>query len=226
MDMDTMTQNTSGQGSNAVVPREIQGWNWGAFLLTWIWGLGNNVLLALLTLVPVVGLVMWILLGVKGSEWAWQQKRWDSVEHFRRVQRTWAKWGVIVLLVSCVLGAIFVALMLFVVSTALKSSEPYRAGIDRLHADHAAMATLGEPVTSSFPRGSMSSDNGEGHASLRIPVQGSGKSGVLYVDGDLSEGRWHYTRIDLVVDGQHTNLDADNASAASEAGDQSKQIDN
>jgi len=27
---------------------------------------------------------VWIVLGVKGSEWAWQQKRWDSVEHFRR----------------------------------------------------------------------------------------------------------------------------------------------
>jgi hypothetical protein len=212
--MNSTTENTSGQGSNAVVPREIQGWNWGAFLLTWIWGLGNNVLLALLTLVPFVGLVMWIVLGVKGSEWAWQQKRWDNVEHFRRVQRTWAKWGVIVLLASCVLAAVFVSLMFFVVATALKSSEPYRAGIDHMHADHAAMATLGEPVTSSFPRGTMSSNDGEGHASLRIPVQGSSKSGVLYVEGELSEGQWHYTRIDLVVDGQHTNLGADSAPAS------------
>jgi len=212
--MNSTIENTSGQGSNAVVPREIQGWNWGAFLLTWIWGLGNNVLLALLTLVPFVGLVMWIVLGVKGSEWAWQQKRWDSVEHFRRVQRTWAKWGVIVLLVSCVLVAVFVSLVFFVATTAMKSSQPYLAAIDHLHADHAAMATLGEPVTTSFPRGSMSSYNDEGHASLRIPVQGSLKSGVLYVEGESSEGQWHYTRMDLVVDGQRTDLDTD-ASPAS-----------
>ena len=212
--MDSTTENTSGQGSTAVVPREIQGWNWGAFLLTWIWGLGNNVLLALLTLVPVVGLVMWIVLGVKGSEWAWQQKRWDSVEHFRRVQRTWAKWGVIVLLISCALGAAFVALMFFVVGAAMKSSAPYRAGMDHLHADHAAMAMLGEPVTTSFPRGSMSANDGDGEAHLRIPVQGASKSGVVYVEGELSEGQWHYTRIDLVVDGQHTDLGADSSPAS------------
>jgi hypothetical protein len=216
--MSSTIENTSGQGSNAVVPREIQGWNWGAFLLTWIWGLGNNVLLALLTLVPVVGLVMWFVLGVKGSEWAWQQKRWDSVEHFRRVQRTWAKWGVIVLLVSCVLAAVFVALVLFVVTTAMKSSDAYRVGMDHLHADHAAMATLGEPVTTGFPGGSISTNDGEGQASLRIPVHGSSKSGVLYVEGELIEGQWHYTRIDLVVDGQRTDLDTD-ASPASPSGE-------
>jgi len=212
--MNSTTENTSGQGSNAVVPREIQGWNWGAFLLTWIWGLGNNVLLALLTLVPIVGLVMWIMLGVKGSEWAWQQKRWDNVEHFRRVQRTWAKWGVIVLLVTFALAAVLVALILFVVTTAMKGSEPYRAGMNHLHADHAAMAMLGEPVTTGFPGGSMSSNDGNGEAHLRIPVHGSSKSGVLYVEGELSEGQWHYTRIDLVVDGQHTDLETDHSTAS------------
>jgi hypothetical protein len=35
--------NTSGQGKNAIVPKGIKGWNWGAFLLTWIWGLGHRV---------------------------------------------------------------------------------------------------------------------------------------------------------------------------------------
>jgi hypothetical protein len=29
--------NTSGQGLKAIVPSEARGWNWGAFLLTWIW---------------------------------------------------------------------------------------------------------------------------------------------------------------------------------------------
>lgn len=34
------------------VPPEIDRWNWGAFLLNWIWGVGNNTFIALLTLVP------------------------------------------------------------------------------------------------------------------------------------------------------------------------------
>jgi hypothetical protein len=40
------------------VPAEIDRWNWGAFLLNWIWGIGNNTFIALLTFIPFVGLIM------------------------------------------------------------------------------------------------------------------------------------------------------------------------
>ena len=88
--------NTSGQGFSAAVPLEIGGWNWGAFFLTWIWGIGNNVWLSLLALIPVpfAGLVISIILGIKGNEWAWQHKKWDSVEQFQRRQRIWMYWGI------------------------------------------------------------------------------------------------------------------------------------
>ena len=36
--------------------------------------------------------VMPFVLGAKGSRWAWRNGRWDSVEHFKRVQRLWAIW--------------------------------------------------------------------------------------------------------------------------------------
>jgi len=64
--------NTSGMGSTAAVPQEIMGWNWGAFFLSWIWSIGNSVWIGLLSLVPCLGFIMVIVLGVKGSEWAWQ----------------------------------------------------------------------------------------------------------------------------------------------------------
>ena len=38
--------NTSGQGFSTTVPLEIKGWSWGAFFLTWVWGIGNRVWLA------------------------------------------------------------------------------------------------------------------------------------------------------------------------------------
>ena len=75
-------ENTSGQGKNAVVPPEIDKWNWGAFMMNIIWGLGNGT---------------YIILGAKGSSWAWQNKKWDSVENFQRVQRAWVKWALILL---------------------------------------------------------------------------------------------------------------------------------
>ena len=90
---DLAMENTSGQGKLAVVPKEIRGWNWGAFLLTWIWGLCHNVWIALSALIPYIGVIMAFVLGAKGTEWAWQNKRWDSIDHFKRTQRTWAYWG-------------------------------------------------------------------------------------------------------------------------------------
>lgn len=103
-------KNTSGQGKAAVVPPEIDKWNWGAFLLNWIWGLGNSTYLALLVFIPVVGFIFAFILGAKGSAWAWQNKQWDSVEHFQRVQKSWTKWGVIILLVGVGLGILSVVL--------------------------------------------------------------------------------------------------------------------
>ena len=102
---DNLSQNTSGQGQSAVVPHELKGWNWGAFLLTWIWGISNEVWLALLALIPIpiIGLAVAIVLGIKGNEWAWRSKKWDSIEHFRRTQRIWLIWGIVALFLPFIL---------------------------------------------------------------------------------------------------------------------------
>jgi hypothetical protein len=97
--------NTSGRGHGAIVPSEVRGWNWGAFLLSWIWGLGNETYLSLLCFVPFVNFVMIFVLGAKGNEWAWHNKQWTSIEDFKRVQRRWAIAGAIVL-VAVVLIAV------------------------------------------------------------------------------------------------------------------------
>ena len=59
----------------------------------WLWGLDNRVYLALLTLLPLVNIVMIFVLGAKGSEWAWRNKRWESVDYFVKVQKRWAACG-------------------------------------------------------------------------------------------------------------------------------------
>src|ERR1700738_1390217 len=90
------------------LPPGVAGWNWGAFFLNWIWGLGNNTFVALLALIPVLNIITLFVLGAKGSEWAWRNKHWESVEHFKRVQRNWAIAGVIAwLAVLGLLAAIF-----------------------------------------------------------------------------------------------------------------------
>jgi len=104
------SENTSGMGANATIPDEIRGWSWGGFLLTWIWAIGNRTWIGLLALVPYIGFVVAIVLGVKGREWAWKNKRWDSIEHFKRVQKAWAIWGLALILIAIVL-AVGVAFM-------------------------------------------------------------------------------------------------------------------
>lgn len=99
-------ENTSGQGATSVVPDEIKGWNWGAFLMNWTWSIGNQTWIGLLALVPYAGLIMAIILGVKGSEWAWQNRRFESVEQFKTVQRIWAYWGLGIFIVGLLAGII------------------------------------------------------------------------------------------------------------------------
>ena len=60
-----------------------------------MWGLFNRVWLSLLVFVPVIGLFVPFVLLFKGREWAWQNKTWESVEHFNRVQRNWTIAGLI-----------------------------------------------------------------------------------------------------------------------------------
>ena len=88
------------------IPDGIKGWSWGAFLLNWIWAIGNKTWIGLLALIPYVGLIMAIVLGFKGREWAWKNKQWDSVEHFNRVQKKWSYWGVMIVVVVFVIGIV------------------------------------------------------------------------------------------------------------------------
>ena len=89
-------ENNSGGGSSTVPPPGVKGWSWGAFLLSWIWAGFNRTYIGLFALTPYVGFLVAIYLGVQGRELAWRNKRWESLEHFNRVQRRWSLWGLIV----------------------------------------------------------------------------------------------------------------------------------
>lgn|GEM_PF-2304794 len=105
------TANTSGQGEHSIVPPEIIKWNWGAFFLHFIWGIAHKVWISLLFFVPIFGqLFIPFVLGAKGNEWAWRNRKWHSVEHFLEVQRKWAKWGLIVFCVIMLIVTVFIVL--------------------------------------------------------------------------------------------------------------------
>lgn len=101
---------TSTQINPGTARAEIKGWNWGAFLLGWIWGLGNKTYIALLGLIPGVNIVMAFVLGAKGNQWAWNNRNWESMEQFKQVQKIWSTFGV-GMIVGFLLGVIVVLLV-------------------------------------------------------------------------------------------------------------------
>jgi len=80
------------------IPDEIRGWNWGAFLLPWLWPFTNRVWVGLASWIPNVPwiLIVAIALGANGNEWAWRSRKWRSIEQFKAHQRGWAIAGILV----------------------------------------------------------------------------------------------------------------------------------
>lgn len=109
------SSNSSFNPDRREIPQEINKWNWGAFLLGWIWGVGNGLYwtlaLIIASVIPYVGwtasLAASIFLGIKGSELAWKAKHWESIEHFKRIQHNWMIAGI------CALG---VFLLIFTIT--------------------------------------------------------------------------------------------------------------
>jgi hypothetical protein len=185
------------------VPAEIDRWNWGAFLLNWVWALGNNTLIGLLTLVPFFGLVMPIVLGVKGSAWAWRNGRWDSIAHFKRVQRLWAIWGVVIWVAGIALfGGIFGT-----VFYVLKSSDAYRLGVSRLQDSAAAVSALGAPISTGIPSGKISINGESGSAALEFSATGTKASGQVTLEAVKKNGVWSLTTLKLKIDGRDDEID-------------------
>ncbi len=83
-------------------PKTINCFNWGACIFPYIWGPFNNSPIAVLSLVlcfiPYIGwllsIVFSIYCGVKGNEWAWENKEWKSLNEFHATQRKWAAWSI------------------------------------------------------------------------------------------------------------------------------------
>lgn len=93
-----------------------KGWNWGAFMFNWIWAIFNGLYWPLIIIpiafIPYIGglasLICCIVLGYKGSEWAWEVKTWDSAEHFNDVQHRWSvAAGIYVLVLIIILIVAF-----------------------------------------------------------------------------------------------------------------------
>ncbi len=183
----------------AEIPAELDRWNWGAFFLNWIWGIGNSTFIALLALIPGLNLIMMIVLGLRGSRWAWRNRYWKDAEHFRKTQHKWAVFGLIswIVVIAGVVGSVVS------VPRILKNSEAYQVSMQIVRADDRVRAALGDPIETGFWTGGNVTveAGGTGSASLGIPITGSNGSGNVTSYAVRSNGQWDIRLLLVTVDG-------------------------
>jgi Cytochrome oxidase complex assembly protein 1 len=185
------------------IPAEIRRWNWGAFFLNWIWGIGNQTYIALLALIPGFGFIWMLVLGAKGNVWAWRNGCWDSVEHFKRVQRRWAIWGAVIWLAVPALFGAGIGGIFF----GLKHSAAYEMAATKLQADAMAVNVLGNPISTGTPFGEISVDGSSGKAALSFSATGLKAAGVVFVEAVKKDGVWSITRLTLKLNDSDKVID-------------------
>lgn len=208
----TVTMNDSGQGVASRVPDELKRWNWGAFLLSWIWGIGNATPLAFLCFVPLAGLVTPFVLGARGNEWAWRNRRWPGIDDFRRTQRTWAIAGA----ASWAACVAFTALIVIVIFAVLMNTEPYKLAEARLRQDSRIAAVFGRPLNAGFPMGSIKVSGPSGESQLSFSLEGPKSHGTAYVDAKKERGAWSIETLEVEVDGRAERIRLVTSGAAPE----------
>ncbi|WP_290621098.1 MULTISPECIES: cytochrome c oxidase assembly factor Coa1 family protein [unclassified Arsukibacterium] len=182
----------SGMGKDSVVPEEIKGWNWGAFLLNWIWGIGNSTFIALLMLVPLVNLVMIFVLGAKGNEWAWRNRTWRDVAHFKSTQRKWRNAGFV--LIFIILPVMVMPLM------SIMKGEAYDLSVKAVQANSQVISLVGEnPEPGFFVLGQITYRGTGGSANLNYSIKGTKSGADVYVYATSSADQWQLKEL-LVID--------------------------
>lgn len=107
-----MAQNQTSRSSELETEIEaVQGINFGAFfagLLFWVWPLfflriPFSVVIAFLTffwipiipcLIPVM-FIVWVLVIIRGNEWAWYSGKWATPDDFRKAKKRWVNFLIV-----------------------------------------------------------------------------------------------------------------------------------
>lgn len=108
---------------------------------------------ALLILSPIINLVIMIVFLVKGNRWSWQDKNWESVEHFVAVQKKWTMGIFIFWLISMILSAVVPIIIGASVFSFISQN------MSALSQQNSVQTTSGENDFGSFGEDSYSSNN-------------------------------------------------------------------
>ena len=94
------------------------------------------------------------------------------------------------------------------VMSALKTSEPYRIGLERAKANEEVKEALGEPIEASFiVQGNIDLKNNDGQAEITFPISGPKGAGQVHVNGTKTSGVWTYHDISVTIENGSKTID-------------------
>ena len=181
--IETQIEYKSGMGKESVLPPELKGWNWGAFLLNWVWGIGHSKFLTLLMFIPLVNVIMIFVIGAKGNKWAWQNRIWRDTAHFKATQKKWAIWGLGMWVLFIV---VFPSSILF----SLKG-DAYTQSLALLKTNKEVIALVGQPIEAGFfVSGEISVQSESGETAINYDISGPKGEAVVYLQADKIVDKW------------------------------------
>ena len=101
----------------------------------------------------------------------------------------------------------FIASVVLIVFSAVKSTDVYKEALARAKAHPAVIEALGSPITEGFLVSGNTNVNGaSGEANLSIPISGPNGKGTIYVAATKSLGRWNYSGLVMEIAGTHQRI--------------------
>ena len=122
-------------------------------------------------------------------------------------KRNW-KWFVPLGCFSiALLLVVFVASVVFIVFSAVKSTDVYKDALARAKEHPAVIEALGSPITEGFlVSGNTNVDGASGEANLSIPITGPKGNGTIYVAARKSLGQWNYSGLVVEIAKTHQRI--------------------
>jgi len=122
-------------------------------------------------------------------------------------QKNW-KWFVPVLAAGALTTvALFVCLVFVFVAGIFKSNDAYATAMERVRANPILVRELGTPIEAGWRfAGSVKINGPSGSADFSAPLHGSHGRGTLYVTATKSADRWHYTVLEVAVEGRDERI--------------------
>ena len=104
--------------------------------------------------------------------------------------------------------AVFFAVLFTVIMTSFRSSDVYKQAMARASASPEVRAEIGKPILAArLISGHLNVSGSTGSADLSIPISGPRGKGVIRAVASKSEGVWHFTVLQVNVEGHAESID-------------------